>query len=502
MSFASRTHVWGANEVLTSSQMNNVDIDRGNAVDKTTAGDTVSGLLQMSSAGRVVPTIAIGANADHTYLAAGGNTFIRVTSATTANHIYTLSAFGAVDGDPITISCDPSFLFEIQVKDQAGVVMYTLGNSVLAGTAGTPDGKSASFIYSASGWHLQHGAQNLDWAQTLPALNWGAVSSIGVATLTIGWSDIEQAWYAIRFGSTTNYRSADYGKAWSTTTLNVAPTAGADVAFDAAGNAVIVGLGATNVQDGTYVSYNSITWANHAGQVSSYVGAVNVVYEPTNNLWCILGSISGSGSTAFTSANRTSWTSRTIPATWNTYAVDGYPFVGAGNGLVVAAFTSIVGAAGTFRTMRSADGGATWSNDQAIVVNAGINIAGGATSLTRPVWSAVDGRWYIAVNQISGTNRVQVFSSPDAITWTSVALYTANDCEFSGGLVCLGSILVGIAADGRTYASWNKGANWFRCGSCGLAAPAIARAGGNGLMILASSTTVASARFGLPATAV
>ncbi len=144
---------WGANEILTSTQMNLFDTKIITATDKTAAGDTVLGALQMSTAGRIVPSLAVGANANTTYLVTGGNSEIQVTSAVTATRIYTLSATGATTGDIISIYCDSTFVtYMVLIKDQAAATMYYLGNTYEA------DGQWASFVY-IGGWRLLRSGQ-------------------------------------------------------------------------------------------------------------------------------------------------------------------------------------------------------------------------------------------------------------------------------------------------------------------------------------------------------
>lgn len=65
---------WAVNDKLTSSQMNALDIDHANAVDKTTAGDTVSGTLAIAATGKVSTSsggILELANNDYPALKAG-----------------------------------------------------------------------------------------------------------------------------------------------------------------------------------------------------------------------------------------------------------------------------------------------------------------------------------------------------------------------------------------------------------------------------------------------
>jgi hypothetical protein len=138
---------WAVDEKLTSAQMNSLDINVAKAVDRSSPGDTVSGPLTMSTAGRIIPSVQIGANTNTTYTVGSFNE-LRVTSAVTANRNYTLSATGAATNDVIRIWCEPSFTFEIAVKDQASATIFTLGN------LSTSDGTWVECVY-IGGWRVK-----------------------------------------------------------------------------------------------------------------------------------------------------------------------------------------------------------------------------------------------------------------------------------------------------------------------------------------------------------
>lgn len=52
---------WATGAIFTSTQANQIDIDHANAVDKTTLGDTISGLLGLASTAAIVAGISAGA---------------------------------------------------------------------------------------------------------------------------------------------------------------------------------------------------------------------------------------------------------------------------------------------------------------------------------------------------------------------------------------------------------------------------------------------------------
>lgn len=327
----------------------------------------------------------------------------------------------------------------------------------------------------------------------IPALNWSPLVSLGSGSSNaLGWSDAEQAWYVVVSASVTGQQSFDYGKTWTNITIASAYNPVFDIAFDTSGNGVIVG-NTRDVQEGPFVAYGTaITWTNHVTALGSTPNLMaQVVYDPAHSLWCILQN----GAAVATSTNRSVWTNRAIPGTW-VLGNSNYVRLGVGNGILVAASRDT---ASLLRTMRSADGGVTWTNDQTVAVNAGITMVDANGTVTRPAWSSTDALWYIAVNQ-TATRKTQVFSSPDGITWASAATLLANDCAFLE-LVVLGSLLVGINNDGRIFASWNKGVNWWRCGYSGTNFLTGAKSGGGGIGYLRGALWTSSQRFGLPVTA-
>lgn len=341
----------------------------------------------------------------------------------------------------------------------------------------------------------------INMAGQIPALNFSPLYSVGATGTAIAFSVIEQAWYLIQNSSITAYRSVDFGKTWTSFSLAVATAGGstsADIAIDTAGN-IVVFASATASQDATFTAYGVPTFTNRAavfpgGQVGG------IVYEPVSGNWVALGNATSAAAWVYTSSNRSTWTARTLPGTWTTTGSFNST-IGVGGGLIVAAYLT-AGVASQFRTIRSSNGGVTWTNDQVVACNAGISLAGGSSSITRPVWSSTDSLWYIACHQLS-PRKTQVFSSPDGITWTTAATLLTNDCNFAG-LQVLGSLLVAWNEDGRLFASINQGVNWYRCG----ATPALSGsfnipfiAAGNGILGISGTGVVASSRFGLPVTA-
>jgi hypothetical protein len=336
----------------------------------------------------------------------------------------------------------------------------------------------------------------------MPALNWSGLVAVGITPVCVAWSDVEQAWYAFAGSASTVQRSADFGKVWAAgSALAVATGVFVDAAFDTSGNGVVVSN--VSAQSSTFVAYGTaLTWTNTAGALGAAGGATSLVFDAAHNIWCAVGTTNAVGAWAYTSTNRTAWTARSLPGTWTSTGTSSAQ-LGYGNGIIVASYTNAV--TSQFRTARSTDGGITWTNDQAIVQNAGISIATGFPT-TRPVWSATDALWYVAVYQQTVSRKTQIFSSPDGITWSVAATLLGGDCRFLN-IQVIGSLLVAMNDDGRVFASWNQGANWFKCGAVGGSLntnfPTYNfRGAGNGFLSISSASAIASQRFGLPLTAV
>lgn len=332
------------------------------------------------------------------------------------------------------------------------------------------------------------------------AMNLGQQASVTSAG-SIAWSDVEQAWYA-SFAAASGFlvRSQDNGRTFPNLSLAVSKQT-QDLGFDTAGNCVTVASDGT-IQDAPFVAFGtSLVFTNRGVKCAYTAGAPSqVLYEPSNALWCVIGD-SSTAVSMFTSPDRVTWTARALPATWN--LTGGVGGMGVGNGLLVA----VAPATGTtFRTIRSSNGGVTWTNDQVITTPSGTITT--LTTRPMPVWSATDALWYVALNTGISPRKTFVYSSPDAITWTLAASLIANDCCFVS-VQTIGSIVIGVNDDGRIFCSMNQGANWFRCGWMG-GAPANSfgggagiggvsvRAGGGGFAVVAPTIIAASLRMGLP----
>jgi hypothetical protein len=142
---------WAVGDKLTSAQANILDTDHANALDKTVAGDTLSGLITQSGVGRFLPTVTLAPDAN-TSVTVGTGTIYRFTSNITTGRIYTLSASGASTNDVVTLYAESSLSQQITVNDQGATELFLLGNDSYC------DGNWASFIY-IGGWRLLTNAQ-------------------------------------------------------------------------------------------------------------------------------------------------------------------------------------------------------------------------------------------------------------------------------------------------------------------------------------------------------
>ncbi len=154
---------WGVGDKLTSAQQNQLDENVTFAYD-VRPGEVavIESVGTLSGEGRIIDTVAIGVDADTAYNAGDACKVIQVTTAVLADRVYTLDDVGAVMGDSIAIFCEPDFLFEIDVQDQAAASMYTLGNQA------TSDGAWATFVY-IGGWRLHKAGPAKEFTETFLA---------------------------------------------------------------------------------------------------------------------------------------------------------------------------------------------------------------------------------------------------------------------------------------------------------------------------------------------
>ena len=334
-----------------------------------------------------------------------------------------------------------------------------------------------------------------------PALNWlPAVALTGLKRAA--YSAKDNAWWATGDAANdTLQRTADGGRSWAAPGGLASAYSTQDIAFDASGNGVIVGT-TVNLYSGLWTAYGAITWTAVAGGFSGALGDARVAYDATNAKWIVVSRIGAlSGFRLFSSANRTTWTAQTQPAAWSAYAGANSNAAEIGVNPAGVALACFVDSTPALNVMKSTDGGTTWAN---VVVSLAATMA--PTAYSRPVWSATDATWYIAVSQGSA-RKTQIYSSTDGVTWSTAANYQSNDIALQD-IDVLGSLLVGVNDDGRVAISTNKGVTWYWAGVATVAGLAVnkawLRAGGGGLLAVhnVAGKVVHSMRYGFPSQAV
>lgn len=146
---------WGIGDKLTSAEQNELDTNVTYALDKRSGEtDTLESIVTCANEGRIVQSIATGADANTTYLLSGGNSIIYIPSTLTASREYSLSGVGANPGDIIYVfvSGNLSSAYTVTVKF-AAAILFTLGNN------STADGQWASFIVANGSWQLYQSGQ-------------------------------------------------------------------------------------------------------------------------------------------------------------------------------------------------------------------------------------------------------------------------------------------------------------------------------------------------------
>lgn len=118
-------------DVLTSAQMNSLDIDHANALDKTSAGDTLNGVVTISGSGQIVVTTSQGIKATTGSIVSTGAGGIGTTAVT---GITTSVANGIGPGIAGGIS-DGGFAGGIRAITAGGIQSSVVGGIQLAGGA-------------------------------------------------------------------------------------------------------------------------------------------------------------------------------------------------------------------------------------------------------------------------------------------------------------------------------------------------------------------------------
>lgn len=145
--------IWGTGDPLTAAQINAVDINVTNALDKRSGQtDILGSVVTATSAGRVIPAFLNNSSTDsnQTITVGTGNQFIRVATLT-ATRTYTFSNAGAANGDSITV-WNENASFSVIVKDASTATLIQLG----LGASNDDDAPFATFVFLNSKWNLLH----------------------------------------------------------------------------------------------------------------------------------------------------------------------------------------------------------------------------------------------------------------------------------------------------------------------------------------------------------
>lgn len=142
---------FGIGDKLTSSDLNSIDLNIENALDKRASQtDTLESVVSLGGAGRIVSTVYSAPDSTGT-ISVGSGVLIKVTNLTAAR-TYTLGTSGAASGDVL------SFFFG--TGSYKGTITYNGGSSsfVLGGDSSS-DGRWADFYYDGSAWQLLRNGQ-------------------------------------------------------------------------------------------------------------------------------------------------------------------------------------------------------------------------------------------------------------------------------------------------------------------------------------------------------
>lgn len=202
-------NTWSSGDELTYTQINSLDTKLQTALDKTSAGDTLSGAITCSGVGRIIQTYEAGADSNATYAVADGISVIDARTGLSANRTYTLSTTGAATNDRIVV-LGPSATYTLTV---GGVVLGTVGAAISTW---------AEFRYNGSSWELFRTARGSGYKNyTIPFLPefYSADTQDDNATLETGgtWSAVTgtQIGAGGHYGHTTLLKTVNTGSSES-----------------------------------------------------------------------------------------------------------------------------------------------------------------------------------------------------------------------------------------------------------------------------------------------
>lgn len=152
--------LWGVGEMLTSAQMNALQSAITYALDKRAGyADSLSSIVALQGAGRIISSIATGPDADISFSAGGGNQIIRVPTLTAAR-AYTLSNSGATMGDRLLAYIEGTGMTPsgyVEVRNDSGTGIFRLGMMRAQDSGDYAQGDAAEFIFNGTEWMLMRG---------------------------------------------------------------------------------------------------------------------------------------------------------------------------------------------------------------------------------------------------------------------------------------------------------------------------------------------------------
>ncbi len=280
-------------------------------------------------------------------------------------------------------------------------------------------------------------------------------------------------WWATDNQDTDKIRqTADWGATWSDVTVGLDTLACNDIDFDPSGNAVVPNNGSTTVYDYTIATG---VWAHHTAVLTGTVHLPRVRYEPNLGIWLIFYNDTATGMNYFSSNDRVSWFSGSLPPAF-TGAGTFTPHMGAGGGGFVVAFRS----SSTHVQIAAGSG-----------LGTGFQITTAMTSVTDcsdPVYSDEDSAWLIALYGVAGGHAATEFykSLDGGLTWALVTTLSGSHIDIQQ-IANVGHLWVGISTTGLIVYSLDIGLHWRLAPMQATDPTATHRAmwaGGGGLMVL------------------
>lgn len=316
----------------------------------------------------------------------------------------------------------------------------------------------------------------VDYVGQLPALNFLTGAAPGGAYNNAFYDKTRGTW--VIFGNALNARtSVDFGLTWVSQTLSGTSVHCIGGATDNLSNSSWV-LSTSDIY-GYVFSAGVWTRVNVFSVLSNATSSV-VAYDPVRALWCISADAPLSGTMLVrTSADRTTWTSRTpptMPAFNGPLAMEVNPSTGR---IVLARFRPSTSPISVFISY-SDDGGITWSTTAQKTVSAG------PTAKPYVCYNSTTQRWLVSV----GSSVLE--STDNGATWADKVVLSASSIL---GIAPVGSLLV-AGSSSRVVYSLDGGATWRETGITPSGSVIGAFYGGGGVLVLTSDHAYVSARGG------